>query len=238
MNRNLLLSGGPAHDFGATSHSLSCLFDEIGIETTIVDGPAAAIQLLRSAEAGVVERFNLLTVNALHWGMDAEPYAQLRDEHGFTFEASDAAVIQHFIADGGGLLALHTAVICFDAEPTWHALCGASWTWGTSFHRPLGDATVTVTDEGHRHVITEGFDDFTVRDEVYECLDANPSITPLLSTATGSGVRPLLWVQDFGAGRVVTDLLGHGLESVEHPTHRAILRRAATWASARTPISS
>ena len=38
--------------------------------------------------------------------------------------------------------------------------------------------------------------------------------------------HPLLWARAVGAGRVVTDLLGHGVESVTHPAHRTILQRA------------
>ncbi len=231
--RHLLLSGGPAHDFAATSQSLAGLFDESGVATTIVDEPEAAFAHLRAVEVGEAEAFDLLTVNALHWRMGADRYAHLRQDHAFTLESDDAALIGRFVAAGGGLLALHTAVICFDAEPTWRALCGASWNWETSSHRPPSQANVRVTGAGRHHALTEGLDDFVVLDEIYQDLDTGPEIVALLTSDDPGSERPLLWARHIGDGRVVTDLLGHGLESIEHPTHRTILRRAATWLRCR-----
>jgi len=231
MKRNLLLTGGPAHDFEVTSHSLTSLFDEVGMVTTVVDEPRAALALLRSVEADDAERFDLLTVNGLHWSMGAERYAHLRDQHSYTLEPNDATVLERFVETGGGLLALHTAVISFDAEPTWRGLCGAAWNWDRSFHGPPEHTAVTVTPAGHHHILTEGLDDFSVFDEIYESLDVSPSIIPLLSSRCGNRDRPLLWARELGTGRVVTDLLGHGLESIMHPTHRSILQRSAKWAS-------
>ncbi len=56
---------------------------------------------------------------------------------------------------------------------------------------------------------------------------------PLLTGAHGGRAHPLLWARTVGAGRVVTDLLGHSLESFEHPVHRVVLQRAARWITPR-----
>jgi type 1 glutamine amidotransferase len=229
MSRNLLLSGGPGHDFDATSRSVAILLAEHDVETTIVSEPAAALAALQAGEDGTNVPYDLLTVNALRWSMGLERYAQHRDEYAFVLRPADAAVIERFVTAGGGLLALHGAVICFDTQPIWRTLCGASWDWNSSCHPPLGEARITVTAAGREHAITEGLDDFTLLDEVYGFLDADPGIVPLLSSAHGGRAHPLLWARAVGKGRVVTDLLGHGLESFEHPAHRTILRRAAVW---------
>jgi type 1 glutamine amidotransferase len=39
----------------------------------------------------------------------------------------------------------------------------------------------------------------------------------------------VLWARSVGAGRVVTDLLGHDVAAMDHPSHRELLRRAAHW---------
>ena len=228
MSRNLLLTGGPGHDFDATSATLVRLLAEQGITTTVVDRPATALDLLHDAEAG--PPFSLFTVHALHWGMDEPRYAHLRAEQGFTLTSAEAAAIARFVNDGGGLLALHTAVICFDAVPAWRDLCGAAWDWSTSKHPPVGAATVTVTDAGRGHPITAGIEDFVIDDEVYGFLDERDDLIPLLTSAHGGRAHPVLWARAVGRGRVVTDLLGHGAESFAHPAHQTILTRAAAWA--------
>lgn len=229
MIRNLVLSGGPAHDFRSTSDALVGLFAAHGATSSVVESPAEAIDRLRGAEEGAADAIDVLTVNALHWQMEVERYAELRAEHGFALTAEDAAVIDRFVRSGGGLLALHTAVICFDAEPRWHALCGASWSWEASTHPPLGTVQVQVTDGGRAHPLTAGLDDFVVEDEIYCDLVEDLGVVPLLTGEHAGRAHPVLWARAVGRGRVVTDLLGHGTASIEHPTHRRILGRAVAW---------
>lgn len=229
MIRNLLLTGGPGHEFDAIAGSLDELFCEEGIDTIAVSDPDAMIAML--ARATDDQRFDLLTVHALRWGMNEARYAHLRGEHSYCLSPADAAVIKDFVMRGGGLLALHTAVICFDAEPTWRELCGAAWNWERSSHPPVGDSSVSITHDGRDHPITAGLDGFTIHDEIYGFLDEGPDLVALLSSAHGGREHPLLWAHDVGSGRVVTDLLGHGVESIDHPIHRTVLRRAASWAS-------
>jgi len=233
VTRHLVLSGGPAHDFAATSDELARSFAACGVATTIVDEPTAALALLRAVEAGEADPFDVVTVNALRWRMDAERYAHLREAQAFDLTAEDAGVFDRFVRRGGGLLALHAAVICFDAEPIWHALCGASWNWESSSHPPVGDAFVEVTGAGRVHPLTAGLDDFTLTDEVYGFLDEEPGLDALLVSEHGGRSHPLLWAREVGEGRVVTDLLGHGPSSLQHPVHREILSRAVRWLSER-----
>jgi hypothetical protein len=236
MARNLLLSGGPSHDFASVAAALSGVIADAGIVTTVVDEPAAAIARLRDGEAGRGPRFALMTVHALHWRMEQARYSHLRDSMAWSLSPDDAAVIDRFVRSGGGLLALHTAVICFDADPVWHALCGAAWDWETSSHPPIGKVPVTVTEAGRRHCITAGSADFEVVDEAYRGLRLVDGVTPLARAADDDRV-PLLWAREIDAGRVVTDVLGHGVESLDLPAHRAILVRAAAWAARRPPQS-
>lgn len=236
MRRHLVLSGGPAHDFDATSLALADLLAPDGFESVLVTDPDEALALLRAAEDLETPPIDLLTVNALRWRMEADRYAPLRSEQAYALSAPDAALLGRYVSSGGGLLALHAAVICFDASPVWHQLCGASWNWSSSAHPPVGPAQVSVTAHGRSHPLTEGLDDFTITDEVYGFLDEAEEVEelglePLLSGAHGGRDHPLLWTREIGRGRVVTDLLGHGPPSLQHPSHRTILARAATWAA-------
>ena len=153
MIRNLVLSGGPGHAFDVTSASLVTLLHEQGIQSTVVTEPSDAVAALRRAEDGTGDPVDLFTVNALRWRMDQDRYASQRTDHAVDLSPEDLAVIDRFVRGGGGLLALHTAVICFDADPVWHALCGASWRWDRSSHPPLGPVEIEVTGAGQTHQI-------------------------------------------------------------------------------------
>lgn len=230
MIRHLILSGGPAHPFDATTSSLSDLADAAGFETEVVTEPTEAVAALRAVEEGEADPVALVTVNALRWRMTQHQYAGRRRDLAVDLPPDDLAVIDRFVRRGGGLLAVHTAVICFDADPAWHALCGASWRWDRSTHPPLGAVEVEVTEAGRDHALTEGLEPFVVEDEAYRDLDEIPGLQPLLSTTHEGHRVPLLWARNVGAGRVVTDLLGHGPASLMHPSHRIVLSRALAWA--------
>lgn len=233
--RHLVLAGGPGHDFAGIGAALARLTAEVhGDEavTVVLTDPAAVLDRLRAVEAGDEEPWGLLTVAALRWRMEAERYADQRDE-AYTLTDDDAAVIERHVAGGGGLLALHTAVICFDAQPRWRRLCGAAWDWEASSHPPAGPVPVVLTAAGRDHPLTVGLDDFTVQDEAYGFLDEDPDLVALLTSGHGGRDHPLLWAREVGAGRVVTDLLGHGPGSLAHPAHRTILERVLRWAPRR-----
>jgi uncharacterized protein len=230
ITRNLLLSGGPGHDFRATSALLAAALAEQGIESTVVDDPGSAFGRLRAAEAGREPALSLVTVHALHWRMDQPRYAHLRERMAWSPAPGDMAALDRFVRGGGGLLALHTAVICFDADPVWRELCGAAWDWSASSHPPVGPVPITVTHAGHHHSITADVDNFDVEDEVYRDLDTAADVVPLLCASHDGRAHPVLWAREVGSGRVVTDLLGHGVESQQHATHRQVLARAAAWA--------
>lgn len=230
--RHLLLSGGPGHDFDGSAAVLVDLVADA--ETTVVTEPGAAVEALRRAAAGVEPPWDLLTVHALRWRMEVERYAHLRDAEGFDLTDADARVIADHVAGGGGLLALHTAVICFDAQPRWRDLLGAAWDWDRSHHRAPGPVAVAVTDVGRAHPVTAGTDPFEVVDELYADLDRSPDVVALLEGARHDQVHPVLWARTHGAGRVVVDVLGHDPASLVAPAHRAVLGRAVTWAARTT----
>lgn len=258
MIQNLLLTGGPGpgHDFAVLARTISDVLsgeaaddlgsgvalngldrkgvDRRGIATTIVDDPTEAFARLRDGTAGG-EPFSLFTVNALRWSMGAERYAAQRDAFAYTLGAHELDAVDELLARGGGVLAVHTAAICFDAHPRWHRLLGASWNWDRSSHPPYGPLDIRISPDGADHVLTRAIPPFAVSDEVYINLDMERDIVPLLTASTADhptvSDAPVLWARQHGGGRVVTDLLGHDVGSLTHPLHRVLLRDAALWAA-------
>lgn len=222
--RNLVITGGPLHDFPATTAALVALADAEGLASTVPLDPSAALDQLVDDPG-----WDLVTIDALLWRMPAERHAHLRD--GWRFELDDRhadALLAHVEA-GGALLAMHTAPICFDGDPRWRALLGAAWDWDRSHHPPLGPVRVRRTAAGAAHPITAAADDVDLVDEVYADLAIDDDVDPLLTSAVDGVDQPVLWAREVGEGRVVVDLLGHDRPSLDHPAHAAVLRRALRW---------
>ncbi len=175
MTRAVIVSGGPTHDFPATSACLADLLAACGLTAEIHTDVEAAFRALPGAA--------LLVVNALRWTMTApgtpDRYRRHAAADGVSPSPQARAALAAHLAGGGGLLAMHTAVICFDDWPEWHQALGARWVWGRSNHPPLGPDIHVRAAPGHH--LTDGIPAFALVDEVYSDLDLHPGITPLLS---------------------------------------------------------
>ena len=219
MTRALILSGGIFHDFRATSGMLADTVRAHGVEAEVTEDLEAGLAAL----AG----YDLLVVNALRWRMQGEKYDPYRERWSYSpSEAAREAVREH-LRRGRGLLAMHTAVICFDDWPEWGDLLGAQWSWGRSGHPPLGRVHVDVATG--KHPLVEAVCGFDVEDEVYGFLDRRPGLEALMTSEHGGEAHPLLWVRESLGAPVVVDALGHGVESLCVPEHRAVVDRAVAW---------
>ncbi|HEV2677371.1 MAG TPA: ThuA domain-containing protein [Aliidongia sp.] len=220
--RNLILTGGIGHPFADASAALADILAADGIVSTVTED-------IEQGLAGL-DGFDLVTVYALRWRMlIGEKYAPHREQWAFSLSDAGRQALTRFVEAGGGLLALHTAVICFDDWPGWHRLLGAEWIWGRSAHPPFGPVAVDPT--GKAHAVAEGVVSFELRDEVYGNLDMDEDVEPLLTADAGAGSWPVAWTRRAGQGRVVVDLLGHDRASLEQPMHRRLLRQGARWAA-------
>ena len=228
MATNLLVSGGPLHDFDASTGALVGVLAEVGVHSTVFDDPRAALRALAERP----DAWDLVTVNGLHWEAASPQHAHLRDRWSFTLSDAEADAIDRYVRSGGGLLACHTAVICFDGNARWAGCIGATWNWDRSSHPPVGPARIVATSAATDHPITRGITEFTTIDEVYGFLDEAPDLIPLLTSSHGGRDHPVLWARSVGEGRVVTDLLGHDAAAMTQPVHLEILRRAARWLAA------
>ncbi|GAA3237152.1 hypothetical protein GCM10017691_36030 [Pseudonocardia petroleophila] len=226
--RAVVLSGGLTHDFPATTACLGALLEAEGLEVEVHTGTAGVESALHALPGAA-----LFVVNALRWTMTgAQTPARYRERaaaEGASPSAGARAALDAHLADGGGVLGMHTASLCFDDWPGWGATLGGAWEWGRSQHPPLGpEVTVSVAAE---HPLVRGLDAFTLVDEVYGDLRYAPDVTALLTAPQpgGDAAQPLLWARDHGGGRVVYDALGHHPPSYAVPEHREVLRRAVRW---------
>lgn len=218
MIRNLIMSGGVAHDYARTSPILSDILVEVGVTSEIHEDFGVL-------EDGRLVGFDMLTLNCVRWTCDQTPH--WRDDWHFELSAAARRGFLNFLAQGKGLLALHGATICFDDWLEYRKILGAWWEWGYSGHAPLQEHVMHVRTGAHP--VVEGIGDFAVTDELYTHPRIADSIEPLIEADWEGKTHPILWLREYGNARVCYNALGHGIEAFEHPVFRALIQRGALW---------
>lgn len=199
---------------------------------------ARSFENVDAAGAALTDRpCELLVISALRWTMTQHPkYEPHRAQWAnSTSSAFRNAVVGH-LQRGGALLAMHTAILCFDDWPLWSEILGGSWVWGRSSHPPYGQATTRM--EALTHPITRGVRDFDSQDEVYSDLSLARSVDVLASSrVTESDWMPTVWVREWQGAKVCVDALGHDVNSLSQPDHQRLIRQAIDWLMPARPIS-
>lgn len=220
VQRAAIYSGGYAHPFAETSALLAERLAERGMLASVDEALDSVLANLDGS--------TLLIVNALRWTMvQHEKYSPFRADFADRLGLERLARIESHVADGGALLAMHTAVICWDDQPGWRALLGGGWDWGRSHHPPLGEVEVSVSEHGARHgvAVRQG----KLVDEAYHALDPAPDCAVWAEARVATGWQPVVWTRRHGQGRVAIDALGHDRRSLEAPVHDALLGALIDW---------
>ena len=225
MPANVILTGGHTHPFATSAPALASLLAGHGIESVVEFDPEAAIAQVTKLRPA------LLTIYALRWTMrQGGKYAPFRERWGFSLSSQARAEVVAHRARGGGILALHTAIICFDDWTDWADILGGRWEWGRSSHPPYGPVETRL--DMPDHPLLAGLPAFSLDDEAYGDLNLDPGVRPLMRVRAADGAwHPALWTHGSDERRVVVDTLGHDAGAFAHPVHGRLLARAALWAS-------
>lgn len=224
MSDVVILAGGSphAHDFEANGRALARMIGARGHAVEVIDDPTHAASRLAERPA------DALVVNGLWWRMLGESYDRWRDRFGYSPSEPTRAALTKFVHDGGGLVAMHTASICFDDWPAWSHIVGGGWRWGVSSHPPVGpvEARVVAT-----HPVVAGLDALTLVDEVYgdQSIDDAVEVLAVARRSTADREQPVVWAHRYGAGRVIYDGFGHDVASIERPEHVRLIEQALGW---------
>jgi len=225
MAKNLMLIGGIYHPFEESSAVLAESLKDVGIDSTITLDIERGLEQLAAGD-----RFDLLTIYALRFSMvQHEKYGPYKEAWAFSLTETGQSAIRSHVERGGGLLALHTASICFDNWPEWRDVLGGAWDWSRSFHPEINSIDIEIAAK--EHPIVSGLNNFDIHDEIYHYLAPAPDVEPLLvaEASKEDGPQTIMWARSFGKGRVIYDGLGHDATSIANPTHQKILKRAALW---------
>lgn len=143
--------------------------------------------------------------------------------------------IKKFVAKGGGLVCVHSAIASFSDWDGFLNLIGGIWDWKTSAHDKYGELKSVVVKP--THPVLEGIPNtFEFQDEFYHTLTLQPDIEILIESThekNGASVtEPLAWVaKDTQKERVITLLHGHDMGSWGHPTFQQLMINAIDWAA-------
>ena len=200
---NLILYGGWAHNFATSVPNLVETLNAVGFASDVAFDVSESIELLES------NNYDLITVLACWFQMkDARYSQQNRDIWSRTTTQQWREAMLKQKDNGAGLMAMHTATICFDDWSEWSKWIGGSWDWQKSSHPPLGDLNVAPCAD---HVIVAGVEPFVVSDELYSNLSRDDSSQVILQSTDGNSTQPTLWINENNLGRVVYNALGHDL---------------------------
>jgi len=218
--RNVMLIGGIYHPFEEAAPALASILDDLGIESVITADVDEAVAELETAD--------MFTLYALRWRMlNDEKYVPFLREWAYELPEEHADRIQNFVEEGGAMLGLHTASICFDTWYEFPKLLGGAWRWGETFHPPIGDIEVRCASE---HQATSGVGTFTLHDEVYHDLAIENDSQVLLEGRVPDGAwQPISWSHDVEEGRVLYSALAHDKASIEQPKHAQFIKQSVAW---------
>lgn len=128
------------------------------------------------------------------------------------------------VAGGVGYIGLHAATATFRSSEPYARMMGSR------FHRHPPIKSFTVERLVSDHPVTAGIDAFTVEDELYHLTDVADDIRVLASAEE----QPMVYVRQYGAGRVCYIAPGHDRRSLACPAYAQLVHQAIAW-SARVP---
>ena len=240
MLRVLIFSGRNNHDWRTSTPALRDLLTSTNKFDVRVEEEPAGITAATLAIYDVV----LLDYQGPRWGDTTEKALQ-------DFVSSGKGLVVFHGAswafNGLPVLADHhvpTKII----EPAWAEyakLVGGTWSHEDppTAHAPYHVFTVKFTDK--QHPITSGLgDSFVTKDELYHNMRMQPNVHVLATAyddpnnvgswpgAKGTGKdEPVLWVLNYGKGRVFHTTLGHDLPSIHAPGFSETFIRGTEWAA-------
>jgi type 1 glutamine amidotransferase len=148
-------------------------------------------------------------------------------------EEQESGLVERVRA-GAGFAGWHGGVLAIGYEASkYQYMVG-----GRFLFHPGGFVDYDVAIAGE-HSIVDGVGDFAVHTEQYFC-HVDPTLTVLASTTftgdhgapeTAGAVMPVVWVRQFGRGRVFVSTLGHAVPDLLVPQTRTITERGLLWAA-------
>jgi type 1 glutamine amidotransferase len=137
----------------------------------------------------------------------------------------------NYVQSGKGFFVQHLATASFPKWDQFGKLCGRKWVMRTSGHGPRSVFESKIVDK--QHPITKGLSNFTTDDELYAKLQGDEQIHVLVTADSdwSKKTEPLVFVKNYGQGRVVHNAYGHDRKALMTPNVQQIIIRGTEWAA-------
>jgi type 1 glutamine amidotransferase len=224
----LIITGDHGHDWRKTTPFLKDLLTKAGHKVDVTETPS------KDLTTDNLARYDVLLLNYRNTpkGAKENPASVWTDENKKAFTEA--------VKGGKGLVVYHHASSAFVGEDAFdkefEKIIAGGWR-NKGNHGKMHEFTVTVRKD---HPITQGIESFKHgRDELYQ----NSVITPgcvVLATAFSDKNKdpkntdkhePIVWISNYGKGRVVENVLGHDVEAMQSAGFKTLLVRCVEWAA-------
>jgi type 1 glutamine amidotransferase len=226
----LIITGDavPAHKWKETTAFLKDLLTKAGHKVDVTETPSKDLTPANLA------RYDVFLLNYKDTPQGA------KDNPASVWSADNKKALREAVQNGKGLVVYHHASSAFAAKDSndkeFEQLVAGGWR-NQGNHGKMHEFLVTVRKD---HPITHGIHEFKHgRDELYQNSVMLPG-SQVLATAysekskdpknTGKD-EPVIWVANFGKGRVVENVLGHDVEAMQDPTFQQLMVRGIEWAA-------
>lgn len=135
------------------------------------------------------------------------------------------AALLSFVANGGGLVAIHNG-ISLQRNDELSSMLGGKFTGHPAF------TSLHVQVREPRHPIMQGVSSFIVEDEPYRFVFSPLLQTTVLAEYEHEGkMWPAVWAHEFGRGRIVYLMPGHQLSAFKVEDYRKLILNSGLWAA-------
>ncbi len=142
--------------------------------------------------------------------------------HRQTISPQALAIFDRFVANGGGVLGIHSATASFKDAAHYFEIIGGKF----AGHGPI--ETFCADPVGAGHSPLAGLPSFTVTDELY-LHDLQPGLEVQFQTLNKGEPVPIVWTRNYGAGKVCYAVPGHCVETMQNTAYQQVLRRGLAW---------
>ena len=203
----VLVVGGRGHDWNGFFETVAPVLGKTGDFNLTLTGN------LDDLKAGNISKYKVV----LFYGSGGE----------FSDPAQESG-LERFVKTGGGMAGVHATDAFKQSDVYWRLLGGRFITHG--------GGRFWLRPDDQKHPVVNGMADFEIEDETYTS-QYHPGfkLHSLGHIDRGNEQQSMVWVQDYGQGRVFNTTLGHDGAAWSNPNFQRLLARGLYWAAGHEP---
>lgn len=141
----------------------------------------------------------------------------------------EKAEFVRMLEEGTGVVFLHHALASYQDWDEYLQIVGGRYSEDSSGY--AHDLQIPVTIHEPNHPVTDGIDDFVIKDEIYYNYAILPDVKVILETNYENTNLAIGWCHVYGKSKIVYLQPGHDNNAFSHPSYRALVQNAIQWVS-------